>query len=40
MEVGDAGKWGEGGENINRTGGIQHTSDPDVSAPSHRSNVG
>ena len=27
MEIGDAGKWGEGGENINRTGGIQHTSD-------------
>ena len=32
MEIADAGKWGEGGENINRTGGggIQHTSDPDV----------
>ena len=22
METGDAGKWGEGGENINRTGGF------------------
>ena len=30
VEIGDAWKWGEGGENINRTGGIQHTSDPDI----------
>ena len=22
VEIGDAGKWGEGGENINRTGGF------------------
>ena len=29
MEIGDAGKWGEGGRTL--TGqGIQHTSDPDV----------